>query len=70
VDGRKVAIRTESHSVFGNVVRFRSGDVELQSDELWRKDMRPAHKLALTALTLPWLRKYGYSAGRGAAPSG
>ncbi|HZM00226.1 MAG TPA: sulfotransferase [Planctomycetota bacterium] len=67
VNGSRVAIRAPNHSVFGNLVRFRSGDVELQPDENWRRDMHPAHKLAVTALTLPWLGKYGYSARPGGA---
>ena len=67
VNGGTVAIREDNHSVFGNAVRFRSGEVELRADELWRKDMRSSHKLAVTALTLPLLRKYGYRARTGPA---
>lgn len=69
VNGSTVAIREDNHSVFGNLVRFRSGPVELQADERWRKDMRSGHKLAVTALTLPLLHKFGYRARPGSAPS-
>jgi len=62
VNGKTVEIRKDNHSVFGNLVRFQSGAVELRADERWRKEMKSGHKLAVTALTLPLLYKYGYGA--------
>ncbi|MHC5211405.1 MAG: sulfotransferase [Planctomycetota bacterium] len=62
VNGKTVEIDKDNHSVFGNLVRFRSGAVALEADERWKRDMASRHKLAVTALTLPLLYRYGYRA--------
>jgi hypothetical protein len=68
VNGRTVDISSDNHSVFGNLVRFRTGAIELVRDERWRCDMRRRHKLAVTALTLPLLSRHGYRAWPRPAP--
>jgi hypothetical protein len=49
------------HGVLGNSVRFRTGLVELKSDDKWRSELKPSHKLLVTAMTIPVLSRYGYS---------
>ncbi len=59
-----VEINKINHSVFGNLVRFQTGAVELEVDQEWKTKMKRAHKIAVTALTWPLLLKYGYLPGR------
>jgi hypothetical protein len=51
---------TRSHTISGNPSRFRTGIVEIQSDEEWRTRMRVLDKAVVTVLTWPLLLKYGY----------
>lgn len=48
------------HSVQGNPMRMRQGPVPLKLDEEWRSAMPAGQRRAVTALTLPLLRHYGY----------
>ena len=48
------------HSVAGNPNRFSRGPVEIRNDEAWKERMGPARQLAVAALTLPLLPRYGY----------
>jgi hypothetical protein len=48
------------HSVAGNPIRFRKGDVELSPDESWKTAMAPGMQWSVTALAAPMLRRYGY----------
>ncbi|RPI31568.1 MAG: sulfotransferase [Chloroflexota bacterium] len=50
----------ENHSVFGNLVRFQTGVVNIQLDKEWKSKMSSLNKAAVTLLTLPLLVKYGY----------
>jgi hypothetical protein len=54
-----------NHVLFGNPSRFNTGRVELRLDEAWKREMRRKDKLIVTALTWPWLAKYGYSSRTG-----
>jgi hypothetical protein len=54
------ALLAQNHLVDGNPVRFSTGAVPLRADEEWRTTMAPAHRLAVTALTLPFLAAYRY----------
>lgn len=49
------------HGVFGNPNRFNTGAIQLKFDERWKFRMKQRDKFLVTALTIPWLRKYGYS---------
>jgi len=55
-----VEISKTNHSVFGNLVRFKTGMVELKMDEEWKTKMKRTHKITVTALTWPLLLKYRY----------
>ncbi len=57
-----------AHTVAGNPMRFRAGTIELSPDDEWTSAMRPHDRLAVTALTLPLLARYGYL-GRRQAPA-
>ena len=60
-----------AHTTAGNPVRFREGWVDLRADEEWKVRMSDAERTAVTALTLPLLRRYGYTGSpSGVAPVG
>jgi hypothetical protein len=48
------------HSVSGNPMRFASGDVPIQLDEEWRTGLAPKDRAAVSFITSPLLRRYGY----------
>jgi Sulfotransferase domain len=48
------------HTVDGNSMRFRLGDVPLRKDEEWRSKMSRLSRWTVTAVTLPLLARYGY----------
>ena len=49
------------HSVAGNPIRFRNGQIAIRADEEWRTAMRPAARAAVGALTWPGRRRYGFT---------
>ena len=51
-----------SHTVSGNPNRFDTGTIELRQDRAWQKQMKPRDRALVTALTLPLLARYHYSA--------
>jgi hypothetical protein len=53
------------HTVAGNRMRFRRGDIALRLDDEWRTRLDPHDRRLVTALTWPLLRAYGYTNGRG-----
>jgi hypothetical protein len=53
-----------SHTVSGNPGRFRTGVVELRSDDAWRRDQQRKDRLVVDALTWPLARRYGYQSLR------
>lgn len=55
-----VEISKTNHSVFGNLIRFQTGAMELRIDKEWKTKMKRTHKITVTALTWPLLLKYGY----------
>jgi hypothetical protein len=59
VGGSSVEL-AQDHTVAGNPMRFRIGTVGLRVDEEWRRTMPARSRFAVTALTWPLLRRYGY----------
>lgn len=59
ISDQRVALAS-NHSVFGNVVRFQTGNVQIKMDSEWQNKMSSFHKTAVTLLTLPLLFRYGY----------
>jgi len=57
---KRALITKTCHSVFGNLVRFQTGETALKVDDEWKKRMKPLDKVTVTALTLPLLLKYDY----------
>ena len=49
-----------NHCVSGNRSRFARGEVALRLDDEW-KTRRSASQASVTALTAPWLHRYGYT---------
>jgi hypothetical protein len=49
-----------NHTVMGNPMRMASGSVVLRTDDAWRRQLKPSQRRIVTALTAPWLWRYGY----------
>ena len=61
---------TKTHQIAGNPVRFQSGTLALRSDEAWRMKLSLTDRRAVTALTAPLMRLYGYPLRTAAQPTG
>jgi hypothetical protein len=48
------------HTVGGNPDRFKTGGVQLRTDDEWITKMRASDKITVTSLTWPLLSRYGY----------
>lgn len=51
-----------NHTVTGNPDRFVTGRIVLREDARWRTEMPRSHRALVTAMTLPFLSRYGYTA--------
>ena len=51
------------HTVAGNPMRFQRGRIVLRVDDAWKSKLTRRQQRAITALTLPLLRRYGYPLG-------
>jgi hypothetical protein len=49
-----------SHGLSGNPSRFRSGRIDLRTDDRWAHEMPATRRAVATALSLPLLAAYGY----------
>jgi hypothetical protein len=49
-----------THTVAGNPMRFRTGQVEVRADDEWRTAMTPGDRRLVGVLTLPLRARYGY----------
>ncbi len=58
-DTSEIVIKT-NHTVWGNPSRMRTGKVKIRLDDAWRREMPLKDRLLVTALSWPWLLKYGY----------
>ncbi|MBW1933005.1 MAG: sulfotransferase [Deltaproteobacteria bacterium] len=52
-----------AHTVAGNPIRFKNGQLEIRSDDEWRQKMQTHKRVVVTALTWPLLLLYGKSKG-------
>jgi hypothetical protein len=59
-----------NHSVAGNPDRFRTGETRIRRDDEWLDRMRPRDRVVVTALTAPWLARYGYPVRTGGRRGG
>jgi len=57
---------SNSHTLSGNPVRFRTGPVSLRPDQEWVVEMPRGRRAAVAMLSLPWLTRYGYLGRRSA----
>jgi hypothetical protein len=48
------------HTIAGNPMRFKQGDIKLALDDEWKEKMSNQHKLLVTLLTFPLLFRYKY----------
>ncbi|CAA9349465.1 MAG: hypothetical protein AVDCRST_MAG34-1665 [uncultured Nocardioidaceae bacterium] len=54
------AVLAENHLVDGNPVRFTQGPLRLRVDDEWRRRLPTRQRHTISALTYPFLRRYGY----------
>jgi hypothetical protein len=59
LDGSSVRLGV-NHTVAGNPMRFKRGEIEVRADERWKAGMTAADRRTVTALTAPLLLRYGY----------
>jgi len=59
VSGSKVQMQP-THTVAGNPLRFRQGQIELRLDDDWRNHMRPLDRVLVSFVSWPLLRRFGY----------
>jgi hypothetical protein len=59
LEGGKVTLEP-SHSVAGNPMRFKSGQVRVELDDEWRAAMPLRDRVSVAAATWPLLARYGY----------
>jgi len=55
------------HGLSGNPSRFRDGEIAIRADERWRDQMSRRDRIAVTAIGLPLLSRYGWRLRRPAA---
>jgi ethanolamine utilization cobalamin adenosyltransferase len=48
------------HTVAGNPLRFRTGELEINADDEWRREMPVSRRALLMALTFPSNLIYRY----------
>jgi len=60
-DAQTAVLERPNHSVFGNPVRFRRGNVPIALDDAWHSRLGRWDKAQVTAYTAPALWPYGYS---------
>lgn len=58
ISARRTVELGEDHTVAGNPIRFRRGEIEVRGDEEWRARMPHASRALVTALTLPALARF------------
>jgi hypothetical protein len=59
LDERTVKLGVD-HTVAGNPLRFRTGEIEINADDEWRREMPTSRQALLTALTFPSNLIYRY----------
>lgn len=64
LNGRTVTL-SPNHTVEGNPMRFTSVKLDLRIDVAWRNEMPKLDRRIVTYLTMPMLRRYGYSTQQG-----
>ena len=57
INERLVKLNT-NHTVSGNPIRFKQGEIEIQPDREWVEKLSLTKKYFVTALTYPFLRAY------------
>lgn len=61
VDDDVLDLGIHNHTVAGNPMRFRKGELKIRQDNGWRRDMKRLDRLIVTGATLPLLQHYGYA---------
>lgn len=59
INGQTIRL-APNHTVMGNPMRMTTGEIEVRADEEWRAKYPAASRRLVTALTLPFLLRYGY----------
>jgi hypothetical protein len=64
--GNGEVVLQEDHTVAGSLMRLAQGPVPVRLDDEWTTNLNPTHRRAVTVLTWPLLRRYGYTASSSA----
>lgn len=59
----------QSHGVAGNPSRFEHGVVSVRADNAWQTKLPEGERRLVTAITGPWLARYGYPIKVNSAPT-
>lgn len=59
IDSKKITLGVD-HTVSGNPMRFKVGEIELRVDDKWKEELSNVNKNIVTILTRKRLKKYGY----------
>jgi sulfotransferase family protein len=60
VGPRRVALDVD-HTVAGNPLRFRTGEIEIRADDQWRRSMPPSRRALVSLLSFPSTVVYRYA---------
>jgi hypothetical protein len=54
-----------NHTVAGSLMRLKQGTLKVRLDDEWTRSLPARDRRLVTALTWPFLRRYGYVGGNG-----
>jgi hypothetical protein len=60
INDENVITLGKSHSVAGNPMRFKTGDIQLLPDAEWQQNLQRRDRMLITTLAYPLLVRYGY----------
>jgi len=63
--GENKIVLGRGHLIAGNAMRFKHGEIKIKLDTEWKNSLPLLYKLAITVITAPLLKRYGYNIGLG-----
>lgn len=59
IENKKISLGV-NHTVSGNPMRFKVGEIELRADDEWKNELSTKNQCVVSTLTRKRLKKYGY----------